>query len=471
MSSAQESMQTIESFLDQVGAQPEKKAAEANTEAGGYDGATTHPVKDVDDRTEDADEGARSSENSEDTKDDKIGPGKPSVDATSEAKAKVGADEGTAASDQTQIGTNKQPTGDDPSNETQGTKPGKEDGQYDGPSTHPARTDNNELDGNKYSADLSGMSIAQLAKEAADLGNEICADIANEATTAKQAMDKCPGCKEDKGSCKCGMYGKDKYDKSMHGKDKYDKSMHGKDEYDKEAGDQLSQQVGWEMAGLVTGNFDKKAADSMVHSALKDVVKTASDDADNVVEYLSAYDLAEKEAAEKAAMGGDPLGGMPGGDAGAIPPEALGAAPGAAPALAPAPAGPEGGAPEGGAPEGGAPEGGAPEDEAAMLAAVLDELGVSPEELEAALAAQGGGGGLPGAEAPAGPAPAGGEGDEEAGAMEAQASAGATKKAGDPTTEEKKAEMKNYISEIVTRSRQKRAADKAKKDTEAAKGS
>lgn len=106
-----------------------------------------------------------------------------------------------------------------------------------------------------------------------------------------------------------------------------------------------------------------------------------------------------------------------------------------------------------------------------MLAAVLDELGVSPEELEAALAAQGGGGGLPGAEAPAGPAPAGGEGDEEAGAMEAQASAGATKKAGDPTTEEKKAEMKNYISEIVTRSRQKRAADKAKKDTEAAKGS
>ena len=125
--SAQESLDTIESFVQEVGAT--KTAAEANTEAGGYEGPTTHAVKDVDDKTEDAQEGARSSENTEDVKDPDIGPGEPSVDATSEATAKVGmagqaghAAEGSAAGDQLQIGANVQATGDDPSNETSGTK-------------------------------------------------------------------------------------------------------------------------------------------------------------------------------------------------------------------------------------------------------------------------------------------------------------------------------------------------------------
>ena len=65
----------LRSFLSEVETQQEKaasakktKKAEANTEAGSYEGGTSHPVKSVDDQTEEAHEGARSSENSADIK-------------------------------------------------------------------------------------------------------------------------------------------------------------------------------------------------------------------------------------------------------------------------------------------------------------------------------------------------------------------------------------------------------------------
>ena len=57
----------IEQLLQSVDAESEK-SAEANTEAGGFQGGTTHPVKDVEDRTDDAEEGARSAENTDDVK-------------------------------------------------------------------------------------------------------------------------------------------------------------------------------------------------------------------------------------------------------------------------------------------------------------------------------------------------------------------------------------------------------------------
>ena len=59
--SLQNSINTIEQFLASVGGSV--KRAEAHTEAGGYQDGTSHPVKDVDDRTEAAQEGARSAEN------------------------------------------------------------------------------------------------------------------------------------------------------------------------------------------------------------------------------------------------------------------------------------------------------------------------------------------------------------------------------------------------------------------------
>src|SRR5687768_7765790 len=58
---------TIESLLKAVGAES-TKTAEAYTEAGSYQGGTTHPVKEVDDRCEAASEGARSAENVDDVK-------------------------------------------------------------------------------------------------------------------------------------------------------------------------------------------------------------------------------------------------------------------------------------------------------------------------------------------------------------------------------------------------------------------
>ena len=67
MASTQSTMGTIESFLNTVG---RVKAAEAHTEPGSIGGATAHPVKDVDDRTEVAKEGERSKENESDVKED-----------------------------------------------------------------------------------------------------------------------------------------------------------------------------------------------------------------------------------------------------------------------------------------------------------------------------------------------------------------------------------------------------------------
>lgn len=161
---------SIDRFLKAVGYS--EKNAEANTEAGSIGGDTTHPIKDVDDSTEDATEGFRSTENTADVKADQ---GPASVEnakkaaARKRASVRKRADEhdptGSASDDQMQIGTNKKPTGEDPSVETSSVKAEKEDTD----TTHPASTDNSELDGNKYAS----MSTAQLYKISNDLGNRV----------------------------------------------------------------------------------------------------------------------------------------------------------------------------------------------------------------------------------------------------------------------------------------------------------
>ena len=60
----------------------------------------------------------------------------------------------------------------------------------------------------------------------------------------------------------------------------------------KQAGDadaSLQMQAGWELAGLATNNFDKQAADQMVHEALTGVIKTANDDAVRVAHFLDNF--------------------------------------------------------------------------------------------------------------------------------------------------------------------------------------
>src|ERR1039458_3985125 len=78
--SALKSLATIEAFLAET-----TKEAEAYTEPGSQGGPTSHPSKNVDDRTQVAREGARAKENERDNKDD-IGP--PAVDNAAELGAK-----------------------------------------------------------------------------------------------------------------------------------------------------------------------------------------------------------------------------------------------------------------------------------------------------------------------------------------------------------------------------------------------
>lgn len=420
-SSAIQSMRSIDRFLQEV-ASTEKRAAEAHTEPGSVGGGTTHPVKNVDDSTEEATEGARAAENTADVKADQ-GPASvestPANVAAKKASArKVAVDgkseggsvnpPGTASDDQLQIGTKKEPTGQDPAVETSSAKAEKEDaaGGRLGNTTHPARTNNGELDGYKYAE----MPLEQLAKVASDMGNNLLAKLA-ELKGDQHKLDVNNNGKIE-GSDLAALRG---------GKKKED---HEEDE--KEATD-LAGQAGWELAGLLSGNFDKRAADSLVQGTLEEIIKTASEDADKVAAFLASYsDEMSKKAEGEMPAGVDPAA-MMGGDpaAGAGPDEA---------AMADAMGGGEM-----------AGEGG---DDVEQLAAVLEQLGISPEELEAAMA------GGAGDEA---------EGDEdtasEAPGMEVEAS---DKKAkAKPATAKQAAAKKgaaeksvrDYIQEVLERSR------------------
>lgn len=418
-SSAIQSMRSIDRFLQEVAA-TEKRAAEAHTEPGSIGGPTTHPVKDVDDSTEEAREGARGAENAADVKADQ-GPASvesvpDNVAAKKAAARKVAVDgkseggsvnpPGTASDDQLQIGTRKSTTGQDPAVETSSAKAEKEDasGGRLGNSTHPARTNNNELDGYKYAE----MPLEQLAKVASDLGNHLLVKLA-ELTGGQHKLDVNKNGKID-GSDLASLRG-------------------GKDEEDeeKEATD-LAGQAGWELAGLLSGNFDKRAADSLVQGTLEDIIKVASEDADKVAMFLASYsdEMSKKAEGEMppdldpaAAMGGDPA-------AGAGPDEA---------AMAGAMTGGE--------------EVGSGGDDVEQLAAILEQLGISPEELEAAMAGGAGQGEPEGDEGTASEAP-GMEveaSDKRAKAKSATAKQAAAKKGAADKS------VRDYIQEVLERSR------------------
>jgi hypothetical protein len=438
------SMQTIDQFLGAVGSV--KIAAEANTEPGSIGGETSHPVKNVDDRTEKAKEGERSSENAADVKKDQ---GSASVDSTPEAKAASAIDvaarfakkaeggavqtPGSAADDHLQIGTNVQATGDDPANETGKAKGGKEDPG----SSHPARTDNDALDGHKYAYDAN-TPLEKMANDFKDLGENICAQIA--------WMSQQGGNQKTAAAATAQANGKPATPP----------------ESTKQAGaldPELAAQAGWELAGLLNGTMDKQAADAMVENTVTEIIKTASADADRTAAFFNDYfaqlnKQAEGEGEPPADPSQPPGGEMPPGGAGGGDPAAMMAAMGGG-----AGADPMGGA--GGPPPGAG--GGGEDAEAQQLAAVLEQLGITPEELQAAMAAEAGGGaggGMPpGAGGPppgamaGGPPPGAGGPPPGAGGpppgMEVQ---GSDKKA---VGGEKVANMREYISEIISRSRKK----------------
>ena len=168
---------SIDNFLSQVSASSTRtKSAEAKSEAGGYEGGTSHPVKNVDDQLHETPEGERSRENSSDVKEQE---GPLGVESTSESINK-GQDETN-----TNLGMHQSAVGEDSKIETGSAKGGKEDASEGdkgskgmGKTTHPARTNNESLDGGKYS---SARNLLGLIKEAEDPGRDLVARIAVEA--------------------------------------------------------------------------------------------------------------------------------------------------------------------------------------------------------------------------------------------------------------------------------------------------
>lgn len=297
----------------------QQKTAAARTEPGSIGGATTHPSKDVDDRTSPAREGFRSKENEDDVGEME---GPAGVNRTAPIKG------GTGSQDSVQynIGTEAKPTGEAPSVETGSAKGTKEDGgTIDGKTTHPARTDNGELDGGKYANVSQAISVLrERTKQARDTGNEILGILAASATdpAPSQTPAKTAAAAPQKPA--------------------------------EEA------QLGHDFAGVFTDQLDKQALDELVVDAYAKTYARAEKQAEMAVSYLDnmfatlAKKGGEGEGDEEPA--GPPaeeteepgLGGAPG-DEGSEP---------AAPSPMDEGAGGLGGAPEAGG-LGGAPEGGA----------------------------------------------------------------------------------------------------------------
>lgn len=334
----------IRSWLNEVNRSKSaaaKKKAEAYTETGSIGGPTTHPSKDVDDGVEKAREGARSAENERDVKEmepagnvNETGESGPSQDSLNY-----------------NIGTRQSATGEDPASEDNYEGHPKDPG-----TSHPA----NMSVGPKY-----GKWVKKEAASLSDLANEILADIATQVvptqTPAKTASTQQTQTKPT----------------------------------DKVA----AAQAGYELASQL--GLNKSAADATAKQVISNTINQAQLGADRVGAFLTSFikesEVLYKEAEgemppDPAAMAGGPppgmdpsAGGQPGGD----PTAALAAAAGGA--GGPPSVDPSGGA---GGPPGG-PGGGNEEQALQELTMALMELGISPEELMAAVQ-QGGAGGAGG---------------------------------------------------------------------------
>ncbi len=150
----------IDGIEKQSSAQLVKRAGPVPSDPGGYQGPTTHPVKDIDNDVQDATEGARSAENTADVKADIKAP---SVDSTPDATEGGG----DADADQLNIGMTQSSTGNDPSVED-----AYKDKKDDPGTTMPAKADNG---GEKYAS----VSFRDGMAKSAQYGNAILADLAN----------------------------------------------------------------------------------------------------------------------------------------------------------------------------------------------------------------------------------------------------------------------------------------------------
>jgi len=396
--SKRQALNTIGQFLQEV--KSHQKIARANTEPETAGGTTEHPIKDDDDGTKPSKELSRAKEHDKDNKEQV---GEASLAATAEKGAsllKASKDEGTIVEDATesqlQIGTKKAPTGEDPATVTETAG----DTYHDPGTTHPARTDNDDLDGKKYAS----VTTEKLAGMVASQGNDLLELIARGFSA--------PG---DTFPTKTA-----------------------------EAGTKAAASAGVAIADAVDQPFDKSAFDQAVYGEVRSLVKESLSDAVNVYDFLTAYTTTlQKQAMDPAMM--DPA--MTGGGAPPMDPAMAG---GGAPPMDPAMMGGGGG--------GGEEEiimmvqqlleAGVPPEE---IMQILQQSGID-------LGGEMGGGAPPmdpaamGGEPPMDPAAMGG--------MEAMASAGAGKQASDDSGEDIKQadtlkKAKDYLSELIKKSHTK----------------
>lgn len=315
-----------------------KSAAPVPADPGGFTGETTHPSKNEDNHGQASSEGSRSAENTADVKKQQRAP---SVDSTSEKSQ-----EGRQDEVQLNIGLNASATGEDASVEDD-YKPGKDDPG----STHPARTDNDSLDGHKYAS----MNLDDLFKQASAKGNALLADLAVGLGSQIAPAGK-PGAAPTKQASAVPAA-------------------------------PVALTAGYELAEAI--GLSKEAAQAQVQDIIANTVMDAHIDAD-----LLAGAMKQAADEDEAAGGEDHSSpedvGSGAGEGATTPTDGGGA--------------PAGG---GGAPGGGDPmAGGAPSEAEALqeLGMALQEMGLTPQDLLAMLQ---GGGGAPGGDPMAGGAPGG----------------------------------------------------------------
>lgn len=388
------------------------KQAELEKEAGNLDlasdGKTSHPSANVEDGTQPAKEGERSSENS--------------ADIAKEVPSNV-----EEAASKNTPGDSKKPS------DSMGTQSMSSDesraGNVDTPKSQPSMASNPAVGPNpktKFGSD-------QLIGEANSIMGELAKllDIPQEKAAGEEESTETPAAEEGTQS--------DPQPTQQDDKEAADSAELYKQAAEKHPEDEDAGYVAAEMLiNYLNGGVDKQASDANAYtSVVGDITKAAEADADAYVGFMSGYqDAMQKKAQDPAAL----MAALGGGGAGGAGPEAMmgGGGPEAAMGGPEAMMGGGEGAPDpaalaalaGGSPEMGAEggEGGGMggeelDDEAIIeaLAEALDEAGISPEELAEVVAeAQGG---APAEEAEALAVEGEGEGEVEAGAEEALAGA------------------------------------------------
>lgn len=371
-----------------VKAAAEKSAGPVPADPGGYQGASSHPSASIDNRVQNATEGARASEYEADIKQQQ---GATSVNNTPELPQ-----EGRQDDVQLNIGTNAASTGEDPAAEKdfKGTKD-------DPGTTHPAKTN----DGEKYSS----VSFKAARENCSNLGNDILANLINFGTSKLQANEKAAEMpaflkaksekkeegKSEKGELKGDQH---KLDTDKDGK------IEGSDLAALRNGKEAAYKAGYELAAKL--GVEKTAAEAAVREVCAHTLREADEMADLLIGFLSTKQ-AESDV-DEAAEGEDHSGT---GDAESGASDAPPAADDAA--APPAMAGGDAGLDVGGQPS--------PDEAVQELAMALEELGIPPEAL---LQALGGGGDAAAAGGMDPAAAAGGMDPAAAGGMDPAAAAG-----------------------------------------------